>query len=204
MTRTFLALELEPSQQQFLGTIIRQGKLLLPALRWVEPASIHLTLAFLGELGASQLEQAMGAARSAAATGAPFAYRLSGLGTFGPPRQPRVLWMGVSEPSGALRRVHRALTSALGEQGFAGEQRSFSPHLTLARIAGPLTSEQLQQLQQLLSRYRFSTTAYRIGHLSVMKSELAPSGARYTCLQRYTFARSQAHSRPLCAEEEDG
>jgi 2'-5' RNA ligase len=187
MTRTFLALELEPPQQQFLGDIIRQGKLLLPALRWVEPAGIHLTLAFLGELSESQLKKAMVAARSTAATGAPFAYHLSGLGTFGPSRQPRVLWMGISEPSGALHRMHRALTSALEQQGFSGEQRPFSPHLTLARIAFPLTSEQLQLLQQLLSRYRFSASAYRVSHISVMKSELARYGAHYTCLQAYTF-----------------
>ncbi len=187
MTRTFIALELDSSQQHFLGNVIRQGKLLLPDLRWVDPAGIHLTLAFLGELSDDQLEKAMAAAQYAATTSNPFAYRLSGLGTFGPARQPRVLWMGVSEPSGALHLVHRALALALEQQGFPPEQRPFSPHLTLARIKSPLSPEQLQLLQQLLSRYQFSSAAQRVTHLSVMKSELARSGARYTCLREYTF-----------------
>jgi 2'-5' RNA ligase len=190
MTRTFIALELDSQQQHFLGNIIRQGKLLLPDLRWVDPAGIHLTLAFLGELSDSQLEKAMAAAQYAASTSNPFAYRLSGLGTFGPARQPRVLWMGVSEPSGTLNLVQRALALALEQQGFPGEQRPFSPHLTLARIKSPLTPEQLQLLQQLLSRYQFSTVAHRVTHLSVMKSELARSGACYTCLRECAFGTS--------------
>lgn len=185
MTRTFIACELDGPQQHFLANIIGQGKHLLPALHWVDPVGIHLTLAFLGELSESQLDRARTAAHSAAGTGSPFAYRLSGLGTFGPAHQPRVLWMGISEPSGALHEIQRALALALEQQGFAGEQRPFSPHLTLARIKVPLTSEQLQVFQRLLSSHQLSPVVHRVTHISVMKSELARAGARYTCLQAY-------------------
>lgn len=187
MTRTFIALELDTAQQHFLDTIIRQGKHLLPDLRWVDSSGIHLTLAFLGELDDAQLAKANEAAAYAAEISQPFSYRLSGLGTFGSPRQPRVLWMGVSEPSGTLHLVHQALSLALEQRGFVTEKRPFSPHLTLARIKSPLTPEQLQTLQQLLSHYQFASPAYRVLHLSTMKSELARSGARYTCLQSSPF-----------------
>ena len=187
MTRTFIALELDTAQQRFLENIIRQGKHLLPDLRWVDPTGIHLTLAFLGELDDGQLAQARESAEYAAGISHPFTYRLSGLGTFGPPRQPRVLWMGISEPTGMLHVVHQALALTLEQRGFAVEKRSFSPHLTLARIKAPLTPEQIQILQQLLSRYQFESPAYRVTHLYVMKSELARAGARYTCLQASPF-----------------
>ena len=183
MTRTFIALELDAAQQHFLDTIIRQGKHLLPDLRWVDAAGIHLTLAFLGELDEAQLAKANEAAAYAAEISQTFTYRLSGLGTFGSPRQPRVLWMGVSEPSGMLHLAHQALSLALEQRGFATEKRPFSPHLTLARIKSPLTPEQVQILQQLLARYQFASPAYHVTHLSTMKSELARTGARYTCLQ---------------------
>ncbi len=186
-TRTFIALELDAAQQCFLENIIQQGRHLLPALHWVDPAGIHLTLAFLGELNDERLAQACEAATEAARGSQPFAYRLSGLGTFGPPRQPRVLWMGVSEPTGALHRVHQALAHALEQRGFASEKRPFSPHLTLARIKAPLTPEQVQILQQLLSRYQFESPIYHVVYLYVMKSELASTGARYTCLQASPF-----------------
>lgn len=190
MTRTFIALELDTSQQRFLGNIIRQGQQLLPDLRWVDPTGVHLTLAFLGELDDAQLVKALEATRYAAARSNAFAYRLSGLGTFGPPRHPRVLWMGISEPSGMLDITHRALALALEQQGFTIEKRPFSPHLTLARIKTPLNTEQLQLLQQLLSRYQFASPNYRVTHLSVMKSELSSSGARYSCLNVCPFQQS--------------
>jgi 2'-5' RNA ligase len=188
-TRTFIALELDIAQQHFLENIIRQGKHLLPDLRWVEAASIHLTLAFLGELTDAQLAQAHEAAAYAARITQPFAYRLSGLGTFGLPRQPRVLWMGISEPSGSLHIVHQALTLALEQREFVTDKRPFSPHLTLARIRAPLTPEQVKILQQLLARYQFASPSYRVTHLYVMKSELTRSGARYTCLQAIPFQK---------------
>lgn len=187
-TRTFIALELDTSQQLFLERIISQGRSLLPDLRWVDPSGIHLTLAFLGELRAAQLEKALLAARSAAHESRPFIYRLSGLGTFGPPRQPRVLWMGVSEPSGMLESVYRTVARTLEQQGFPVEKRPFSPHLTLARIKSPLTTEQLQLLQQLLSRYQITSPDYPVEHIYVMKSELLRSGARYTCLEACPFS----------------
>ena len=189
MTRTFIALELDALQQQFLGNIIRQGRQLLPDLGWVDPAGIHLTLAFLGELDDPALAKASVAAAYAAAQSNPFSYRLSGLGTFGPARYPRVLWMGVSESSGMLDVVQRALSLALEREGFAAEKRPFSPHLTLARIKTPLNPEQLQLLQQLLSHYQFASPNYRVTHLYVMKSELAHSGARYSCLQACPFQK---------------
>jgi RNA 2',3'-cyclic 3'-phosphodiesterase len=186
-TRTFIALELNTDQQRFLSTIIRQGQQLLPALRWVDPDGIHLTLAFLGELDDQQLDRAIAAAHAAAALSNPFTYALSSTGIFGPPRQPRVLYMGISEPSGLLNQVHQTVKLALEERHFTTEKRPFSPHLTLARIKSPLSQEQLQLLQQFISRYQFSSPLYRVTHLYVMKSELTQNGARYTCLQACPF-----------------
>jgi 2'-5' RNA ligase len=194
MARTFIALELITAQQQFLAKVIRQGKHLLPDLRWVDPAGIHLTLAFLGELNDERLARAHEATDYAARISQPFTYRLSGLGTFGPPRQPRVLWMGISEPSGMLHVAQQALSLALEQRGFSLEKRPFSPHLTLARIKAPLTPEQVQILQQLLSRYQFASSPYHVTHLSVMKSELAPSGARYTCLHVSPLSQAEPHA----------
>ncbi|HEY0756353.1 MAG TPA: RNA 2',3'-cyclic phosphodiesterase [Ktedonobacteraceae bacterium] len=190
MTRTFIALEMDAEQQHFLAKIIRQGTLLLPDLRWVDPTGIHLTLAFLGELNDGQLLSAREATAHTAALAQPFTYSLSGLGTFGPARQPRVLWMGVSEPTGALHTLHQTLNQALEQRDFMVEKRAFSPHLTLARIKAPLTPAQVQTLQQLLSDYQFASSIYRVAHLYVMKSELSGSYPLYTCLQASPFRQA--------------
>lgn len=187
MTRTFIALELDHAQQRFLGAMISQGKQLLPDLRWVEPDGIHLTLAFLGELNAQELARATQATRAAAARSSQFTYSLSGLGTFGPPQQPRVLWMGISEPSGALKSAHAALTLALERQGFVTEKRPFAPHLTLARVKSTLNARQLQLLQGFLRDYQKATQSYQVTCFSLMKSELTHAHAHYTCLETCPF-----------------
>jgi 2'-5' RNA ligase len=199
MTRTFIALGMDESLQSFLGETIRRAEQDLPDLRWVDPAGVHLTLAFLGELTDERLAAAIQASEVAAQKATPFVYRLKGLGVFGSLQQPRVIWMGVEDqPSGQiqgspLQRLHRILTKELELRSFEVEKRPFSPHLTLARIKQPLSPSEQQSLQRLLHSKHAAVTSlpYRVDHLSVMKSELSRTGARYTSLREFSFSKSE-------------
>ena len=187
MTRTFIALELDEALQAYLGGIIHRMAQELPDLRWVDPAGIHLTLAFLGELSDEQLVEAMQAAELAARKVPPFGYRLSHPGVFGSPRQPRVIWIGIDEPTGKLLQLHQALNQELEQHGFEVDKRPFSPHLTLCRIKTPLKPDEQQRLQRLIAArdVMASASTYHVHHLSVMKSELSRTGARYTSLENF-------------------
>lgn len=187
MTRTFIALELDESRQRFLGNVIHHLAQQLPGVRWVDPAGIHLTLAFLGELSDEQLSAAEQAAGAAAQQNPPFEFRLKELGIFGSRLQPRVIWMGIEETSGNLFRLHSVLNRELEVRGFEVDSRPFSPHLTLARIKQPLNADEQQTLQRLLAGKESTPSSSRQNahDLSVMKSELFRSGARYTRLQAY-------------------
>jgi RNA 2',3'-cyclic 3'-phosphodiesterase len=195
MTRTFIALELNEELLRFLGEIISQVSQELPDLRWVDPNGIHLTLAFLGELRDEQLAEAIRASEEAAQKATPFEYRLKGLGIFGSPQQPRVIWMGVEDllsgkvQGSALQHLHRVLSKGLELRGFEVEKRPFSPHLTLARLKQPLSPDAQQRLQRLLhSRLAgASSSIYHVNSLCVMKSELFRTGAKYTCLRECSF-----------------
>jgi 2'-5' RNA ligase len=164
--------------------------LALPKIRWIDPSSIHLTLAFLGELTDEQVAEAIRATEMAAQQVQPFSYCLSHLGTFGSPRYPRVIWMGIDEASGSLASVHRILNQQLQRRGFEVDTRPFSPHLTLARLRSPLSPQEQQQLQSLLADKPAPTDSYAVHHLDVMKSELLQTGARYTCLQSCPIGKS--------------
>ncbi|MDQ2904529.1 MAG: RNA 2',3'-cyclic phosphodiesterase [Ktedonobacteraceae bacterium] len=194
MTRTFIALDLHASLQRFLGEVIRQGSAALSTVSWVNPASIHLTLAFLGELSDEQLAQARQATEAASQQLSPFEYRLSRLGTFGSPRQPRVIWMGIDEPTGSLVQLHRVLQRGLELPGFEVDRRPLAAHLTLARIKSPLSPDQLQSLQHFLQTVQVpsSLPPQAVTQVNVMKSELSRSGARYTCLWAYTLGGQKA------------
>jgi 2'-5' RNA ligase len=191
MTRTFIALEMNEHLQGHLAGVIRQVAPLLPSVRWVDAYGIHLTLAFLGELDNAQLAEAMAASQETARVAHAFTYRLARLGIFGSPRQPRVIWMGLEEPTGALIALHRSLNLALEQRGFTVDKRPFSPHFTLARVKAPLNAIELQHLQRLLNseqQHLHPLESYPASRLIVVKSELSRAGAHYTVLQEYALS----------------
>src|SRR5690242_6218755 len=133
MTRTFLALELPDTVRNTLRRRIERLKRMIPEVHWVDPASLHITLAFLGELDDERLDAATQAAASTAGGHAPFTLRLAGLGTFGSARSPRVIWVSLAGEKARLLSLQAALANDLAARGFLREERPFSPHLTLAR-----------------------------------------------------------------------
>jgi 2'-5' RNA ligase len=188
MTRTFIALEMNENVQNHLAGVIHRVAQALPRLNWVNPSSIHLTLAFPGELEDTRLEQAMQATEAAAQQVRPFSYHLTRMSIFGSPRQPRVLWIGIAEKSGSLSRLQRILNQELDLHGFETEDRPFSPHFTLARVKNPLSPDELQCLQDILTGKQHSLVLpdeYPVQYVNVMKSELLRSGAHYTCLAAF-------------------
>jgi 2'-5' RNA ligase len=192
MTRTFIALEMNEALQRHLAEIIRRVALVLPDVRWVDPAGIHLTLAFMGELTDEEVAGVKHAVSQVARHSQPFTYRLSRLGFFGSPRQPRVIWVGIDEPSGALTRLHQNLNRELSQRNFAVDTRPFSPHLTLARVRFPLPEDQLQQFHQIVEgpqKGLIPSEGYLVQQINVMKSDLQRSGARYDVLQAYPLSR---------------
>jgi RNA 2',3'-cyclic 3'-phosphodiesterase len=191
MMRTFLALEMNQDQQRRLEEVIRQVARLLPGLRFVDAHGIHLTLAFLGELDDERLAQAKEATARAAQRSQPFSYRLGRIGIFGTLHVPRVIWVGIEEPTGVLVRLHQALNRELELRGFAIDKRPFSPHLTLARIKYPLSLAEQQGLQDLLVAGKqvgmVSSVSYPMEVLNVMRSDLQHDGARYTVMSGYAL-----------------
>ncbi len=187
MTRTFIALEMNKAAQDHLADVIRRVGHVLPTVRWVDPVGIHLTLAFLGELDDAQLAEVIQVAEAVAGRMPAFSYRLSHLGIFGPPRQPRVIWLGIDEPSGALRLLQRTLQQELLRHNFELDDKPFSPHLTLARVKNPLPPVEQRQLQAMLDKPHqqkvASTHSYPVTNIEVLKSELSREGAYYTVLR---------------------
>ena len=191
--RCFVAIELEEAIHQE----IRRTQTLLKSNpsgrhgRWVRPEGIHLTLKFLGDVPADQIDTIAQAIRDATAGVAPFRVSYGGLGCFPNTRFPRVIWIGVEDPAGTLLRLQKAVETHLSALGYPPERRAFHPHLTLARTRRVSKGDQAA-LGKLVER----TQVDRLGdmlvrEISLMRSELRSSGAVYT----------QLAAAPLRAEE---
>jgi len=99
------------------------------ALRWSEPSGWHVTLAFLGPITPSTIGTLKKGLRPVAAAQRPFSVTSAGLGAFPSPRDMRVLWYGVDDPSGELGALAAAVSACAG----LPPQGVFRAHLTLAR-----------------------------------------------------------------------
>ncbi len=92
--------------------------------------SIHLTLAFLGEIPAERAADAE--ATAAAVRGESFVLRIDRLGWW---KHNRILWAGCDPMPPALESLAADLGRRLRDAGFALEARPFAAHVTLLRNA---------------------------------------------------------------------
>ena len=96
--------------------------------RPVPRAKIHLTLAFLGDVGDEALGRALQVAQGIEEPS--FEVVLDEVGSF---RGARVGWAGCREPARGLVHLQAEIADRLRRTGFALEDRAFAPHVTLAR-----------------------------------------------------------------------
>ena len=135
--RAFLAIELDSGPRSAVaGVIDTLVKARLPGLRPVRPERVHVTVKFLGNIDAGQVEAVTNAVSRTASEHDPLSLRLGPTGAFPNTRAPRVLWIGLEGDVTLLRSLQGAMEDPLAGLGFERERRGFSPHLTVARIRG--------------------------------------------------------------------
>jgi 2'-5' RNA ligase len=181
--RTFIAVELDAALRTQLGDLQARLQEAFPPrlVRWVRPEGIHLTLKFLGDTPAAQVAQIAEAMCAACEGHALFAISVGGMGCFPNVRRPRVLWVGVEEPTGALSRLQADVERALQPLGYPRERRGFSPHLTLGRIRGR-DRDAVEALGAYVARARVRLGAMEVDEVHLIRSELLPGGAVYSPL----------------------
>jgi 2'-5' RNA ligase len=192
--RSFIAIELSADILRQVSRLQERIKGDMPPglVRWTRPEGIHLTLKFLGDVQAERLEDIAATLRSACAPYAPFALSVGGMGVFPNPRRPRVVWIGVDEPTGTLTRLQRDVEHAIAPLGFPTERRRFSPHLTLGRVKRGRSVAELEALGQYADQARVWVGEMGVQAVYLMRSDLRPSGAVYTELAEVSLSSKPA------------
>jgi 2'-5' RNA ligase len=177
--RLFVAIDPAPAVRDRLRVAIAPVRRLAPSAKWVDVASLHLTLAFLGGTEASRVPEIAAAIGAVALGHAPLELGCAGGGAFGGKR-PRVLWAGVTGALDALGAVQADLAAALAPLGFAPEERPFAAHLTLARAREAGGDPGLAACAAALAGQDFGVT--RVEALVLYRSDLSAKGPAYTPL----------------------
>lgn len=171
--RLFVAADLPPAVCRALAA---RGQELEACGGWrgIDVASIHVTLAFLGEHPEGDVEPI-------ASVMAP-AWRVVGGLALGkelrlPPRRPRVAAVAIEDPLGALAALQGDVAAGLAAAGLhVPERRAFLPHATVARRRGGAAGA--------APAPTWDPGRFDIVHLTLYASRLTPRGASYEVMAR--------------------
>ena len=178
--RAFLGIALPKSAQQSLAVL--QGELATSRadVKWVEPATLHLTLKFLDEISDAQCHAIEVLLARIASREEPFSLRVEGVGAFPSVGAPRVIWVGLAEGKEIVARIAGAIEQEGDALALRREERPFAGHLTLGRVR---SSRNRQALTQCLRATVWkSPPPWRVSTLTLYQSVLSPAGPSYAVL----------------------
>jgi RNA 2',3'-cyclic 3'-phosphodiesterase len=175
MHRLFVALRPPAAvRQQLTATMVGVAR-----ARWQDDEQLHLTLRFIGDVDRHQAADVI-AALGRVSSRAPI-IRLAGVGAFD-----NALWAGVA-PQAPLVALHDKTNAALRLAGIPPERRTYTPHITLARLTRGQTAG--HEAQQWLARLAaLSGTDFRPDRLTLYESTLGREGARYETVAFWPLA----------------
>lgn len=171
--RLFLALRPDPALVECLADLAEQARQRCGG-RVVPRASLHLTLAFLGEVPESRLDALTRFTEAFSCR--PGTWPLDRYGHF---RRGGIVWLGSSQPAPALATLYQELHQGLDELGLAPPPRPFLPHVTLLRHAKHTAPAALAALPRPALTWRYT-------QMELIHSRAMDGRRRY-----HTLARSR-------------
>ncbi len=193
MIRAFVAIPLPPD---VVGALVA-AQAGLPAGRAVEPDTLHLTLAFLGERPEPVVEDVHFALEAIRAPG--FALRLARLGVFGEGR-PRVLFAEV-DPEPQLSQLREKVVQAARGAGLRLERARYRPHVTLARFGPGLAPEDVERTHAFAARAAdFRAGPFDVAEFRLIRSLLGRGGPVYDALAAYPLRRAGTRGVRSCPD----
>ena len=167
--RLFFALWPPPATVAALARWAAQAQLLTGG-RLTRPESIHLTLAFLGEVAEERVGDVIRAARNV--RGARHKLPIERAKIWG---HNRIVWIGPESTPAALESLHEVLREQLLGEGFQIEARAFAAHVTLIRNACKTSLPLLPALD------------WPVDEFTLVRSRLSRKGSTYEVAARFAL-----------------
>jgi 2'-5' RNA ligase len=177
--RSFISIDLDDEKvlsqvESVMSSLLSLGGILKP----VERENIHLTLKFLGNVGTTKLEEIKSAL--AQVTFPPFSLEIKGVGAFPNLKRMSVIWVGVEEGWSQVELIYEQTEKLLHQLGFSRETRTFSPHITVARVKSGRKRDEIAAFLNNLTDESFGT--FSVERVRLKQSVLSPSGPKYSTL----------------------
>ncbi|MGE5593841.1 MAG: RNA 2',3'-cyclic phosphodiesterase [Betaproteobacteria bacterium] len=174
--RSFIAVFLDPALRPQVVELQRRLAQSGADVKWVEPENLHFTLKFLGDVESSRLEALTGRLRACVVGVRGFELALGPAGAFPRVQDPRVIWVGVSAGRAQFTALASLVEEAMKAEGFRGERREISPHLTVGRVR---SARNVRALAERLSSSAPLHGGMRVDAVQLVASELTVRGPVY-------------------------
>ena len=150
-------------------------------VRWEPAIKLHITLRFIGDYPAEKLPDLENALSQSISEQPPFEMTFGKLQI----KSNRMIWLVPSSGLEQLNMLNGRVESAMKSLKLPPSQQ-FTGHITLARLRPQC---HLEALSQVVNAQVFpALPPLTVDRLSIMSSELLPSGSRYTCLNQIAFS----------------
>jgi 2'-5' RNA ligase len=179
--RVFFAVWPDPDVRAALEMLARECAA-RTAGRAPDPANLHVTLAFVGNVDEQGVVLLREIGRNAAAAATPFALILDRIGAF---HRQELAWLGCSRVNEAMQALADGLFSQLTAAGFQLEHRPFRPHVTLARRA------RTRALDSTRDGALAAPVVWNVSRLTLNTSTHAQRPLRYVAIDSWPLGGSQ-------------
>lgn len=190
--RTFVAVELSSQVTSALAEARDAIVARAPewsAEKWVAPNNLHMTLAFLGDVGDKPLACLRERLATAFTSHEPFDLGVAGVSAMPPGRRHTMLWADLAD-SGHGAALAATLAHAAEACAITVERRRFTPHVTLVRSRRPraIESAAVSSVSAELSRLALSMS---VASVTLFASTLTPRGPVYRRLDVWELTVTQ-------------
>jgi 2'-5' RNA ligase len=177
--RSFVSIDLEDARiLSEVGSVASTLLSLDGDLKPVERENIHVTLKFLGNVDSVRIEEVKVALSKVKFSR--FQMEIKGAGAFPSFSRMSVIWVGIAEGWTQVQQVYEQTETLFSGLGFSRETRSFSPHITIARVKTGRRRDEIASLLRRLEEKSFGT--FTADKVRLKQSVLSGSGPRYSTL----------------------
>ncbi len=197
--RIFIGLNLSAEISKNIEPIVKKLKATADKkdieLRFSPKFNWHITLAFLGLTPLEKIVELKSLLAAFAHEQAPLEIHLRNLGGFPDVMGARVLWLGVAATK-KLLSLHSDLEIHLEPWGYKGENRSYVPHVTIARLRN---QKNITDLISPWVRKDFGKSLF--SQVTLFESRPAGYFSTYEPLENYQLSRESTDVLPESEED---
>ncbi|EPR13186.1 RNA 2',3'-cyclic phosphodiesterase [Ruminiclostridium papyrosolvens] len=173
--RVFFAIEFDDVIKNYLSEVQHEVRSHCISGNFSFKENFHLTLRFLGEQNTQQVENLKQVLKDVAGV-SEFELRLDKLGSFRKGNR-SIIWVGL-EKSLQLQQLYNNMEKTLSQNGYQKEERSYNPHITLAREV------KMEKFEFLAEKTEIEQLTVKVKSISLMESKRINDKLAYVPLER--------------------